>query len=231
MADIDRVFRGPRHLVTCLEAGRDDVVAVKTAFARLGHGVEDAVISAAAAQMTGKCRPDVLPRRCRRSLGCPPAIVKGRCLHDKTRRAESALQGIVRHEGLLDRMQLAGADAFDGRHRFTRRGARRHQTAHHRSAVHQHGARAADAGPAHELRSRELERVPHDIDEKALGVIGEGLDAAVDRHRAHSRSPGFRRTDFLRRLASPEAASARRWCRPAKVRSMISRSVKKATAG
>jgi len=90
------------------------------------------------------------------------------------------LQGIVRHERLLDRVQLAGADALDGRHRFTRRGARGHQTAHHRHALHQHGARAADAGPAHQLRSRQIESVPHDIDEKALGIVGKGLDAAVD---------------------------------------------------
>src|SRR5439155_21641319 len=58
------------------------------------------------------------------------------------------------------------------------------------------GTRSADAGPAHKLRSRQVERIPHDIDEKALGVIGKGFDAAVDRHRAHSRSPRFWRMDF-----------------------------------
>jgi hypothetical protein len=143
--------------------------------------------------------------------------VKRRRLDDKPRRAEPALQGIVRHESLLDRVQPAGADAFDGRHGFTHRGARRHQAAHHRHAVHQHGARAADAGPAHKLRSRQVESVAHDVDEQAVGIIGEGFDAAVDRHRAHSRSPGFWRTHFL--------ATA------TKARTMISRSVKKATAG
>jgi hypothetical protein len=52
MADIDGILRGPRHLVARFDAGRDDIVAVETAFARLGHGAEDAIISAAAAQMT-----------------------------------------------------------------------------------------------------------------------------------------------------------------------------------
>ncbi|HEY3031509.1 MAG TPA: hypothetical protein VGJ68_15195, partial [Bradyrhizobium sp.] len=70
------------------------------------------------------------------------------------------------------------------------------------------------------------------IDEKALGVIGEGLDAAVDRHRAHSRSPGFWRTDLfavagLTGSGVGEATAAL----ATKVRAMISKSVKKATAG
>src|SRR5439155_12990315 len=105
-------------------------------------------------------------------------------------------------------------------------------TAHHRHAVHQHGARAADAGPAHKLRSRQLESVPHDIDEQALGVIGEGLEAAVDRHRAHSRSPGFRRTDFFAVAGFKGSGFGEAPAAPAtSVRTMISRSLRKASAG
>src|SRR5258706_15036891 len=97
MADIDRVFRGPRHLFARFDARRDDIVAIKTAFARLGHGVEDALISAGAAQMNGKWCPDVLPRWRRRYLACTPAIVECRRLDDKTRAAEYTLHGILRH--------------------------------------------------------------------------------------------------------------------------------------
>jgi hypothetical protein len=52
MADIDGILSGPRHLVARFDAGRDNIVAVEAAFARLGHGTENAVIGAAAAQMT-----------------------------------------------------------------------------------------------------------------------------------------------------------------------------------
>ena len=51
MTDIDGVFRKPRHLLPRFDAWRDDIVAVKAAGAGLGHGAEDAVIGAAAAQM------------------------------------------------------------------------------------------------------------------------------------------------------------------------------------
>jgi len=101
--------------------------------------------------MTGKCGADFLPRRCRGSLGFAPAIVKRRRLDDKARRAEPALQRVVRHESVLDRMQLAGADALD---RVTdlsaaaRAGIKQLTTGR---SVHQHGAGAADAGPTHEF--------------------------------------------------------------------------------
>ena len=52
MTDIDGVFRKPRHFLARLEARRDELVAVKASRARLGHGAEDALIGAAAAQMT-----------------------------------------------------------------------------------------------------------------------------------------------------------------------------------
>ena len=52
MTDIDGEFREPGHFLPRLDARRDDLVAVEAARARLGHGAEDAVIGAAAAQMT-----------------------------------------------------------------------------------------------------------------------------------------------------------------------------------
>ena len=52
VTDIDGVFRKPSHLLPRFDAWRHDIVAVKAARACLGHGAEDAVIRAAAAQMT-----------------------------------------------------------------------------------------------------------------------------------------------------------------------------------
>jgi hypothetical protein len=52
VTDIDGVFRQPGHFLPRFDAWRDDIVAVEAAGAGLGHGAEDAVIGAAAAQMT-----------------------------------------------------------------------------------------------------------------------------------------------------------------------------------
>src|ERR1700683_2528407 len=100
MTDIDGVFRKPGHFLPCLDAWRDDIVAVEATRAGLGQGAEDAVIGAAAAQMTRKRGADFLPRRCRGSPCLPPGIVKCRRLDNKTGRTESALQGVMRHERL-----------------------------------------------------------------------------------------------------------------------------------
>src|SRR5258708_633687 len=71
-----------------------------------------------------------------------------------------------------------------------------------------------------------------DIDQKRVGVIGEGRGAAVDRHRAHLRSPGFLREDFFAMLRFTLRGFADAPMAPAiSVRSMISRSLKKAPAG
>ena len=68
MTDVDGVFRRARHLVARLDARRRCVVAVEAAGAGVGHGAEDAVIGAAAAQMSRQRRADFLARRHRRSL-------------------------------------------------------------------------------------------------------------------------------------------------------------------
>src|ERR1700721_1279031 len=112
----------------------------------------------------------------------------------------------------------------------------RHQAAHHRRAIDQHGAGAAYAGAAYELGSRQLEGAPHDIDEKRIGVIGERFDAAVDRHRAHLHSPGLVRTDFftaagLIERGLIEGGLGARTAPATSVRSMISRSLRKASEG
>jgi hypothetical protein len=95
MRDVDRVFRSSRYLVARLDTGRDDVVAVEAAGARLGDGAENAVIGAATAQMAGQRRAELLARGCCRSGGCAPLVVKGCRLDDEAWGAEPALQGVV----------------------------------------------------------------------------------------------------------------------------------------
>src|SRR2546430_6515447 len=110
MTDIDGKFCKPRHLVARLDAGRSEAVAVEAAAARIGHGAENPVIGAAAAQMTRQRRADLFARRYRRSPGGAPIVVKRSGPDDKARRAEAALQRVVRHEGLLDGMKFFGAN-------------------------------------------------------------------------------------------------------------------------
>ena len=75
MTDIDGKFCKPGHFLPRLEARRDEVVAVEAARARLGHGAENAVIGAAAAQM-----PRQAPRRFPRATvsPLPPLPASGR---------------------------------------------------------------------------------------------------------------------------------------------------------
>ena len=236
MMDVDGILRRARHLVARFHARRQDVVAVEAAGAGVRHGAKDAVIGAAAAQMSRKRRTDFLARRHGGSPCRAPAVVKRRGLDDEARRAEAALQGVVRHEGLLHRMQPCGADAFDRRHVRVRGRSRRHQAAHGGLAVDQHGAGAADAGPADQLGAGEVERVAHDVDQQRVRIVGERSEFAVDRHRAHLRSPGLRGVDFLTGFLAGFGLAARgfiagRTAPATSVRSMISRSFRKASAG
>ena len=175
---------------------------------------------------------DFFARRHSRSHAAAPVVAERCCLHDKSRRAESALQRILRHEGLLHRVQFCCANTLDGDHGFARRRARRQQAAHHRCAVDQHGAGAADAGAAHELGAGQVERITHEIDEKRIGIVGYLFDAAVDRHRTHLRSPVLLREDFTARAGLAESFFGAGLTAPAtSVRTMISRSPRKASAG
>src|SRR4029078_6446430 len=94
---------------------------------------------------------------------------------------------------------------------------------------------AADAGPADKLGASEIERVAHDIDQQRIGIVGGGSKPAVDRHRGHLRSPDVRAVDraivfragfgvATRVIEGPTAPAI-------SVRSMISRSLRKAPGG
>ena len=188
--------------------------------------------------MPGKRGADFFARWRGRSPGRAPAVVKRHRLDNEARRAEAALQGVMRHERLLHRVQFRRTDAFDCRHRFAGDRLRRHQAAHDRRAVDQHRAGAADARTAHKLCARQAEAVAHDIDEECIGIVGQGCGAAVDRHRAHLRSPGLRADFFavtglvrrgfdIRFVGFADAVTA-----PAtSVRTMVSRSARNAGIG
>ena len=96
--------------------------------------------------------------------------MEGGGFDDEAGRAEAALQGVVRHERLLHRMQLARCDALDRGHGFSGGGMRGHQTARHRRAVEQHGAGAADAGAADELGAGEAAVADH-VDQERIRIV------------------------------------------------------------
>jgi len=72
VADIDGVSGGPGDLGARLDPRRAGFVAVELAGAGRRHRVENAVIGAAAAQMSRQRRADFLARRRRRSLVLAP---------------------------------------------------------------------------------------------------------------------------------------------------------------
>src|SRR5439155_24375548 len=101
---------------------RGERVAIEAARAGVSHRAKNAVIGAAAAEMARQRRADLVSRWHSRSVAPTPAVVERRSFHDEARRAEAALQGVVRHESLLHRMQSGLTDpltdAPDRRHRL-----------------------------------------------------------------------------------------------------------------
>jgi hypothetical protein len=114
----------------------------------------------------------------------------------------------LRHERLLDRMQSCVGDAFDRRQRFPRSGAGRQQATHHRRAIEQHCAGAADARAADELGAGEVQAVANHIDQERFGIVRKCCGAAVDRHGAHFRTPVLRLNSFTRCVAGGAIAPA-----------------------
>ena len=201
MADIDGIFRGPRHLVAGLDPRRDSFIAVEAAATGLSHRAQNIVIGAAAAEVARQRRADLLARGNGGAFRVAPSVVKGDCLDHEARRAEAALQGVERHERPLYRMQRCPANSLDGRDRPAGDRLRWHQAAHDRHAVEQYGAGAADTGPADELGTGQPHFVADDIDQKRFGIVGQGFNATVDRYRAHRyllwRGIGARRANIV----------------------------------
>ena len=173
VADVERVDRRAGRLVARLDARRFGARLLVQAGAGVGDGAVDVVISAAAAEMAGKGRADLLARGRGPAVRRPPSVVERLGLDDEAGRAEAALQRVQRHEGALHGMQFSAADPLDGRDRPARRRLRRHEAACDRLAVHEHGASAADAGAADELGPGQAEPVAQGVGEHEIVVVGE----------------------------------------------------------
>ena len=96
------------------------------------------------------------------------------CVENHTRRAETALKGIVLYERLLDWMQLAVlCQTFDGKNVFSLDAADRRYARPDGSVVHYDGAGAAQAVPAAEFRSREPQVGTQHPQKRSFAIRGQ----------------------------------------------------------
>src|SRR5579859_1017987 len=182
------------------------------------HGLHDAVVAGAAAQVAVEPLADLV-------LGRPGLVLEEvDRREDHARRAEAALQTVVLAKSLLHRVQLAVArEALDGGHLRAVRLDGEHRAALHGATADQHGARAALAGVAADVRAREREALAQELDEEHLGLdVGahvSSIDAQLDGFHAFLRATRRRmkrvRVDQRVRKRSPNALTgsffARGW--------------------
>jgi hypothetical protein len=146
-------------------------------------GVDHALVAGAAAEVAGQRLADgVLGWR--RLLG-----QRGGQRHEDPGRAEAALHGVVLDELPLERRQVLGVrrQPLHRRDASAIRLRRKHQARAHGLAVHEHGARAAHAVLAAEVRSRELELAAQQISEREARLDRRRSLLSVDVHA--DRSP------------------------------------------
>ena len=87
--------------------------------------------------------------------------------HQYPRRAVAALQAVLVPEGQLQRVELAlGREAFDGAHFLAVGLHRQHEARTRSAAVDKHGAGAAHAVLAAQMRTGELQLVAQEIRER-----------------------------------------------------------------
>src|SRR4029078_5327830 len=120
---------------------------------RLRDRVENMRVAGAAAQVAAQSLGDLV------AGGLRVARAQMDRGHDHARRAVPALQPVTVPEPLLDRMQLAVGDAFDRRHGGAVSLYREHRAGFDGLAVDEHGACAADAGFAPDVRAGEATMV------------------------------------------------------------------------
>src|SRR5512135_1245953 len=159
---------------------------------RVLHRLDDVHVARAAAQVAGDGVADLVLGRL---LVAPQQGVAG---EHHAGRAETALQAVLLHEPLLDRIELRVLfQPFDGHHLAAVGLHRQHRAALHRLAVEQHGAGAAVAGVAPDVGARHAERFTNEVHQQQAGFDFGRARRAVhghrDRVRGHGHCPPARR--------------------------------------
>src|SRR5215212_10134719 len=109
------------------------------------------------------------------------ALKRVRRQHQKSRRAESALQTVMINESLLQRMQaVPGCHAFDGADLFALRLDGKHQTRTDRFAINHHSAGAADAVLTTDMGSGLPAFIADGIDKGAARLHANGVITLID---------------------------------------------------
>src|SRR3954466_11296985 len=158
------------------------------------HRLDDPLVARAAAQVAGErlahlALARIGPRAQQRLGG-----------HEEARRAEPALQRMALVEGLLERMQLlrVARQALDGEHRAAAGLDRQHEARPHGLAVDLHGARAADAVLAADVRAGQARDVADEVRQQRARLDVAVVERAVDLDRdLHAASSIARRTNSV----------------------------------
>src|SRR5215510_9350379 len=143
--------------------------------ARGAHRLDDVLITGAAAEIGREHVEQLLVIDVRILL----QRIGGQ--HQEARRAEAALQRVMRDEGALQWMQIVRrAESLDGTDVLILRLHREHQTRAHRFAVDDHRAGPADAMLAADMRAGLPAVLADGIDQRLAWLDPNGVLAAVD---------------------------------------------------
>ena len=125
------------------------------------NGVDDVLIAGAAAEIAGNAFADL-------ALGGRRVVVEQvDAGHDHAGRAESALQAVLLPEALLQRVQFAvRGQPLDGRHLAAVGLHRKHRAGLRAAAVDEHGARAALARVAADVRAGQVQLFAQEVHEQ-----------------------------------------------------------------
>src|ERR1700720_1225231 len=138
------------------------------------YRIDDGVVAGASAHVAGNEFPDFGARRC---LAARQELVGGQ---QHAGRAEGALCGVTGDELRLQPCQLAAfGEAFDGVNGFAGNLRREREAASRRAAVDQHGAGAADAVLAAEMRSGQLHLLTQKVGEMLARLYAAAQRPAV----------------------------------------------------
>src|SRR5579875_3576932 len=174
-----RCARAPKR---CVEDERADKVhwpvgsSSTHRFGALAHRLDDVLIAGAAAKVGGKHIEEVFVADVRLAFN------HAHSQHQKTGRAEAALQTMMIHEGLLHWVErLAVRETFDRADLLTLRLHREHQAGPDRFAFHDHGAGSADAVLAADMRAGLAAFLADSIREGTTRLDRDVIVATVDR--------------------------------------------------